>query len=324
LTAINITLFGNENQSPVYGKAKHCCHELNSQNQQQTTPTLPTILTMTTIAFTKMHGLGNDFVVIDAINQTITLSPKQIRFLADRHFGIGFDQLLLVEASHPDSSADFKYRIFNADGSEVSQCGNGARCFAHFIRCQKLSLKDDLLVDTHAGQLLLSFSQNDLITVNMGLPKHEPSQIPLAISSPQSSRYSVTIDTIEWSFSAVSIGNPHAVIVIDDIETAPVNTLGKTLENHPIFPERANIGFMQIIKPNHIKLRVYERGSGETLACGSGACAAVICGIERDMLEKDVRVELPGGELKIHWRGRSTPVFMTGSATPVFNGTISL
>jgi len=261
---------------------------------------------MTTIAFTKMHG------------------PKQIRFLADRHFGIGFDQLLLVEASHPDSSADFKYRIFNADGSEVSQCGNGARCFAHFIRCQKLSLKDDLLVDTHAGQLLLSFSQNDLITVNMGLPKHEPSQIPLAISSPQSSRYSVTIDTIEWSFSAVSIGNPHAVIVIDDIETAPVNTLGKTLENHPIFPERANIGFMQIIKPNHIKLRVYERGSGETLACGSGACAAVICGIERDMLEKDVRVELPGGELKIHWRGRSTPVFMTGSATPVFNGTISL
>jgi diaminopimelate epimerase len=324
LTAINITLFGNENQSPVYGKAKHCSHELNSQNQQQTTPTLPTILTMTTIAFTKMHGLGNDFVVIDAINQTITLSPKQIRFLADRHFGIGFDQLLLVEASHPDSSADFKYRIFNADGSEVSQCGNGARCFAHFIRCQKLSLKDDLLVDTHAGQLLLSFSQNDLITVNMGLPKHEPSQIPLAISSPQSSRYSVTIDTIEWSFSAVSIGNPHAVIVIDDIETAPVNTLGKTLENHPIFPERANIGFMQIIKPNHIKLRVYERGSGETLACGSGACAAVICGIERDMLEKDVRVELPGGELKIHWRGRSTPVFMTGSATPVFNGTISL
>jgi diaminopimelate epimerase len=279
---------------------------------------------MTTIAFTKMHGLGNDFVVIDAINQTITLSPKQIRFLADRHFGIGFDQLLLVEASHPDSSADFKYRIFNADGSEVSQCGNGARCFAHFIRCQKLSLKDDLLVDTHAGQLLLSFSQNDLITVNMGLPKHEPSQIPLAISSPQSSRYSVTIDTIEWSFSAVSIGNPHAVIVIDDIETAPVNTLGKTLESHPIFPERANIGFMQIIKPNHIKLRVYERGSGETLACGSGACAAVICGIERDMLEKDVRVELPGGELKIHWRGRSTPVFMTGSATPVFNGTISL
>jgi len=279
---------------------------------------------MTTIAFTKMHGLGNDFVVIDAINQTINLNPKQIRFLADRHFGIGFDQLLLVEASHPDSSADFKYRIFNADGSEVSQCGNGARCFAHFIRRQKLSLKDDILVDTHAGQLLLSFSQNDLISVNMGIPKHDPAHIPLATLSPQSSQYSVTIDTIEWSFSAVSIGNPHAVIVIDDIKSAPVNTLGKILESHPIFPERANIGFMQIIKPNHIKLRVYERGSGETLACGSGACAAVICGIERDMLEKEVRVELLGGELKIHWQGRNTPVFMTGSATPVFNGTISL
>ena len=279
---------------------------------------------MSTIAFTKMHGLGNDFVVIDAINQTINLNPKQIRFLADRHFGIGFDQLLLVEASHPDSSADFKYRIFNADGSEVSQCGNGARCFAHFIRRQKSSLKDDILVDTHAGQLLLSFSQNDLISVNMGIPKHDPAHIPLATLSPQSSQYSVTIDTIEWSFSAVSIGNPHAVIVIDDIKSAPVNTLGKILESHPVFPERANIGFMQIIKPNHIKLRVYERGSGETLACGSGACAAVICGIERDMLEKEVRVELSGGELKIHWQGRNTPVFMTGSATPVFNGTISL
>lgn len=279
---------------------------------------------MTAIAFTKMHGLGNDFVVIDAINQRINLSPKQIHFLADRHFGIGFDQLLLVEASHPESSADFKYRIFNADGSEVSQCGNGARCFAHFIRHQKLSLKNDILVDTHAGQLLLSFNKNDLISVNMGIPQHDPVQIPLALSSPQSSLYSVTIDDIEWSFSAVSIGNPHAVIVIDDVKTAPVHTLGKILESHPIFPKRANIGFMQIINPNYIKLRVYERGSGETLACGSGACAAVICGIERDMLEKEVQVELPGGKLKIHWQGRNMPVFMTGSATPVFNGTITL
>lgn len=279
---------------------------------------------MTPIAFTKMHGLGNDFVVIDAINQTINLSPAQIRFIANRNFGIGCDQLLLVEASSPDSSADFKYRIFNADGSEVSQCGNGARCFARFVRDQKLSPKNNILVDTGAGQLLLSFTQNDLITVNMGQPKHNPEQIPLITSSPASPLYNVTIDTTVWSFSAVSVGNPHAVIIVNDIETAPVDTLGKALENHPIFPERANIGFMQIITLNHIKLRVYERGSGETLACGSGACAAVICGIERDMLEKEVRVELPGGELKIHWQGRNTPVFMTGSATPVFNGTITL
>jgi diaminopimelate epimerase len=279
---------------------------------------------MTPIAFTKMHGLGNDFVVIDAINQTINLSAAQIRFIANRNFGIGCDQLLLVEASSPDSSADFKYRIFNADGSEVSQCGNGARCFARFVRDQKLSLKNNILVDTGAGQLLLSFTQNDLITVNMGLPKHNPEQIPLITSSPASPLYNITIDTTVWSFSAVSVGNPHAVIIVNDIESAPVDTLGKVLENHPVFPERANIGFMQIITPNSIKLRVYERGSGETLACGSGACAAVICGVERDMLEKEVRVELPGGELTIQWQGRSTPVFMTGSATPVFNGTIIL
>ncbi len=279
---------------------------------------------MTPIAFTKMHGLGNDFVVIDAINQTINLSAAQIRFIANRNFGIGCDQLLLVEASSPDSSADFKYRIFNADGSEVSQCGNGARCFARFVRDQKLSLKNNILVDTGAGQLLLSFTQNDLITVNMGLPKHNPEQIPLITSSPASPLYNITIDTTAWSFSAVSVGNPHAVIIVNDIESAPVDTLGKVLENHPIFPERANIGFMQIITPSRIKLRVYERGSGETLACGSGACAAVICGVERDMLEKEVRVELPGGKLTIQWQGRNTPVFMTGSATPVFNGTITL
>ena len=279
---------------------------------------------MTPIAFTKMHGLGNDFVVIDAINQTINLSSAQIRFIANRNFGVGCDQLLLVEASSPDSSADFKYRIFNADGSEVSQCGNGARCFARFVRDQKLSPKNNILVDTGAGQLLLSFTENDLITVNMGQPKHNPEQIPLITSSPASPLYNVTIDTTVWSFSAVSVGNPHAVIIVNDIETAPVDTLGKALENHPIFPERANIGFMQIITLNHVKLRVYERGSGETLACGSGACAAVICGIERDMLEKDVRVDLPGGALTIQWQGRNTPVFMTGSATPVFNGTITL
>jgi len=279
---------------------------------------------MTPIAFTKMHGLGNDFVVIDAINQTINLSAAQIRFIANRNFGIGCDQLLLVEASSPDSSADFKYRIFNADGSEVSQCGNGARCFARFVRDQKLSLKNNILVDTGAGQLLLSFTQNDLITVNMGLPKHNPEQIPLITSSPASPLYNITIDTTVWSFSAVSVGNPHAVIIVNDIESAPVDTLGKVLENHPIFPERANIGFMQIITPSRIKLRVYERGSGETLACGSGACAAVICGVERDMLEKEVRVELPGGKLTIQWQGRNTPVFMTGSANPVFNGTITL
>jgi diaminopimelate epimerase len=273
------------------------------------------------INFTKMHGLGNDFVVIDAIKQPIALTPEQIQHLADRHFGIGFDQLLLVE--HPTStSADFKYRIFNADGSEVSQCGNGARCFARFVRDKGLSTKEEVLVDTNAGQLLLRFDQDGQITVNMGIPKHKPSEIPLLLAEADS--YHVTINNEQIEFGAVSMGNPHAVLQVADINSAPVAELGKVLESHTIFPERANIGFMQVISRNQVKLRVYERGAAETMACGSGACAAAVVGIEEGLLDNTVTVELPGGKLRISWAGRGTPVFMTGPAISVFEGKINL
>lgn len=270
-----------------------------------------------------MHGLGNDFVVIDGINQQVMLAPEQIQQLADRHFGIGFDQLLLVEAAAPDSDADFCYRIFNADGSEVAQCGNGARCFARFVRDQGLSDKDRIRVDTHAGQLLLEFNRDGQITVNMGIPKHQPVDIPLKAEQAEKF-YTAIIDGTEKAFGAVSMGNPHAVIQVHDIDHAPVETLGAKLENHAIFPERANIGFMQIINRQHIKLRVYERGAAETLACGSGACAAVVVGIEQNQLDTQVKVELPGGVLDISWLGRGTPVFMTGPATTIFDGTIEI
>jgi diaminopimelate epimerase len=274
------------------------------------------------INFTKMHGLGNDFVVIDGINQHINLTPEQIRFMSNRHFGIGFDQLLMVEKP-VRGNADFKYRIFNADGGEVSQCGNGARCFARFVRDKKLSGKDEIRVDTGSGQLLLHFNENGLITVNMGIPKHKPGEIPL-LAEQESLIYKIAVNGIERSFGAVSMGNPHAVIQVNDVKTAPVAELGRALESHAVFPERANIGFMQVMDRNHIKLRVYERGAAETLACGSGACAAVVIGIEQDQLNHEVRVELPGGELEISWPGRGEPVLMTGPAISVFDGTINL
>ena len=274
------------------------------------------------INFTKMHGLGNDFVVIDAINQHITLTSEQIRFMSNRHFGIGFDQLLLVEKPVSDN-ADFKYRIFNADGSEVGQCGNGARCFARFVRDKKLSGKEEICVDTNSGQLLLRFTEQDLITVNMGIPKHNPIEIPL-LAEQELMLYKVAVNDENISFGAVSMGNPHAVIQVENVENAPVDSLGNILENHTIFPERANIGFMQIINKKAIKLRVYERGAAETLACGSGACAATVIGIEQNLLDNDVCVELPGGNLQISWSGRGEPVLMTGPACHVFDGTIIL
>ncbi|MDD5322068.1 MAG: diaminopimelate epimerase [Methylococcales bacterium] len=274
------------------------------------------------INFTKMHGLGNDFVVIDDINQHIALTPEQIRFMSDRHFGIGFDQLLLVEKP-VSANADFKYRIFNADGGEVAQCGNGARCFARFVRDKNLSDKDEIRVDTNSGQLLLHFNENGQVTVNMGVPRHNPAEIPL-LAEQESLLYKVSVNGMEQAFAAVSIGNPHAVIQVKDIKTAPVADLGQALENHIVFPERANIGFMQVMDRNHIKLRVYERGAAETLACGSGACAAVVIGIEQNQLDHDVCVELPGGKLKISWPGRGQAVLMTGPAISVFDGTINL
>lgn len=274
------------------------------------------------LRFTKMHGLGNDFVVIDAINQRIDLRAEQIRFIADRHFGVGCDQLLLVEnPTNPD--ADFKYRIFNADGGEVSQCGNGARCFARFVRDHQLSNKDQITVETHAGRLVLNFTAGGLVRVNMGIPKHLPKLVPLLVDE-EKLLYSVILEGDEVNFSALSMGNPHAVIEVGDVDHAPVAKWGALLESHPLFPERVNVGFMQIVDCQNIKLRVYERGAAETLACGSGACAAVVAGIERGLLSQNVNVELPGGMLEIEWSGRNQPVFMTGPAISVFEGQIEL
>lgn len=272
--------------------------------------------------FTKMHGLGNDFVVVDAINQAVNLTPEQVRSMADRHFGIGFDQLLLVEK--PESAnADFKYRIFNADGGEVSQCGNGARCFARFVREKGLFGGEEIIVDTDSGQLVLTLTDKGLVTVNMGIPRHMPNEIPFVAGHEQAT-YKAEINGNVVEFAAVSMGNPHAVILVEDVNLAPVAELGKALESHALFPERANIGFMQLFNRQYIKLRVYERGAGETLACGSGACAAVVAGIEQGLLDNEVSVALTGGELMISWVGRGQPVFMTGAATAVYDGQISL
>lgn len=272
--------------------------------------------------FTKMHGLGNDFVVVDGVRQAVHFTPEQIRFLADRHFGIGCDQVLLVEpATVPDT--DFRYRIFNADGGEVAQCGNGARCFARFVRDQGLCDRDQIRVETAAGRLLLQLQPDRSVRVDMGVPRHAPEEIPLCAEK-EAARYTVELDGVTLEFGAVSMGNPHAVLCVASVETAPVKTYGPKLERHPFFPERANIGFMQVIDRHRIRLRVFERGSGETLACGSGACAAAVIGIEQGQLDSPVRVDLPGGSLVIEWNGRGAPVWMTGPAERVFEGAIEL
>jgi diaminopimelate epimerase len=270
--------------------------------------------------FTKMHGLGNDFVVIDGISQTVAPEPAWIRRLADRHFGIGCDQVLLVEASdRPD--ADFRYRIFNADGSEVEQCGNGARCFARFVRDRGLTDKTDLRVITAAGLLRLQVQADGQVAVDMGQPRLEPAEIPF-FATERAHRYSIAADGVELEVGVVSMGNPHAVLVVDDADRAPVAHLGPLLERHGRFPRRANVGFMQIVAPDRIRLRVFERGTGETLACGSGACAAVVVGRLWGLLWPNVRVELPGGELTIHWAGEGESVILTGPAMTVFEGWI--
>lgn len=274
------------------------------------------------IRFTKMHGLGNDFVVIDAINQKINLTAEHIKKLADRHLGVGFDQLLLVEKP-VSANADFKYRIFNADGSEVAQCGNGARCFGRFVRDKNLFEGDKITVDTDAGQLVLLLESDGTVTVNMGVPKHSPKEIPM-LAPEELPMYTLDINDTLIKFDAVSMGNPHVVMWVKDIETAPVESLGQILESHPLFPMRANIGFMEMVTTQHIRLRVYERGAGETQACGSGACAAVVVGIKQNLLSNKVNVDLPGGRLTIKWAGRGHPVYMKGPATSVFEGTIAL
>lgn len=272
------------------------------------------------IQFTKMQGAGNDFMVIDAIHQTIALTPAHIQMLANRQFGIGFDQLLLVETSE---IADFKYRIFNADGSEVAQCGNGARCFVRFVVDQQLTNQTEITVETASGIISPRLEANGQVTVNMGAPKFNPPDIPF-IAETMANQYEIKVGEGEYYVATVSMGNPHAVFIVGDIDTAPVEELGPLVEAHSRFPERVNVGFMQIITNSHIKLRVFERGSGETLACGTGACAAVVTGIKQGVLISPVTVTARGGELTIHWEGGDHPVMMTGPAVTVFNGNITL
>lgn len=270
--------------------------------------------------FTKMQGLGNDFVVIDGIRQPVALNVERIRLLADRRFGVGCDQVLLVEATE-SAEVDFRYRIFNADGGEVGQCGNGARCLARFVRDQGLTDRDDLCVETLSGRLRLHLEADGQVTVDMGQPRLEPVDIPF-FADERAPRYLIAADGVELEIGVVSMGNPHAVLRVDDVDHAPVAHLGPLLERHGRFPQRANVGFMQIVAPNCIRLRVFERGAGETLACGSGACAAVVAGRLWGRLSPSVRVELPGGELNIHWAGEGESVMMTGPATTVFQGWI--
>lgn len=269
-----------------------------------------------------MHGTGNDFVVIDAINQNIDLSAEQLMFLADRHFGIGCDQILLVESpTLPD--VDFRYRIFNSDGGEVEQCGNGARCFVRFVHEKGLTDKKNIRVETLSGIIEIQLQTNGEVSVDMGRPHFDPQDLPLLVEQ-QSDRYLTSLAGQQIQFGAVSMGNPHAIIEVEDVATAPVEQWGSELESHHLFPERVNVGFMQIIDRNRIRLRVFERGAGETLACGTGACAAVVMGISWGVLNNKVTVELSGGNLSIEWDGDQNAVIMTGPAQTVFDGQITL
>jgi len=273
------------------------------------------------INFTKMHGLGNDFIVFNAIQQPIHLTTEQLRFIADRHFGIGCDQILFVESS---TRVDFRYRIFNADGNEVQQCGNGARCFARFVHDNRLTDKNCITVETQGGDITLFIQEDGNVRVNMGAPCFTPAQIPFHATH-TAKQYQIIIDTETYHIGVVSMGNPHAVFMVDDVNTAPVNSLGPQLMTHAFFPQQVNVGFMQIHDKKHIQLRVFERGVGETLACGTGACAAVVIGQRWGLLDTQVTVQLPGGKLQIEWEGNEQqPVWMIGAATHVFEGKITL
>lgn len=274
------------------------------------------------LKFTKMHGLGNDFVVLDLVTQRFNLQEKHIHMLADRRFGIGCDQVLVVEAPR-DPEVDFRYRIYNCDGTEVEQCGNGARCFAKFVRDNRLTGKSKIRVETKGGIIELSLTEDRQVRVNMGKPELSPEHIPF-IAEHAANSYPVEVNGQCYELGAVSMGNPHAVMVVDDVSTAAVATLGPAIESHSRFPERVNAGFMQVLDRREINLRVYERGAGETLACGTGACAAVVSGQLRGLLDQRVTVNLPGGSLTIEWRGEGHPVIMTGPATTVFEGHISI
>lgn len=274
------------------------------------------------LKFTKMQGAGNDFVVIDTITNPVSLSQKQIQHIANRYFGVGCDQLLMVEST-TTPNVDFRYRIFNADGGEVEQCGNGARCFVRFVVEKGLTQKREIAVETASGIIRLKLQDDGQVTVDMGAPRFDPLQIPFQADTLQK-QYALALDNNEITISTVSMGNPHAVTLVANVETAPVNEFGPQIESHPRFPQRVNAGFMQVLDSHQIKLRVYERGSGETLACGTGACAAAVTGIQLGLLVSPVLVNTRGGQLTIAWNGGEAPVMMTGPAEIVFEGEIEI
>ncbi len=277
--------------------------------------------------FTKMHGAGNDFVVVDSYSAPVSLTSAQIKKIANRHFGIGCDQLLIVEKTSTPN-VDFRYRIFNADGGEVEQCGNGARCFVRFVHHKGLTQKREIAVETASGLITLTLGDHNQVTVNMGAPRFEPRDIPF-VAETQQKTYVLQADNHKLSVAALSMGNPHAVTIVDNVETANVAELGPAIESHASFPQRVNAGFMQIINPHEIKLRVYERGAGETLSCGTGACAAAVSGMQLGLLQNPVLVHARGGDLRIEWagidlNGKAQPVMMTGDAEIVFEGSIHI
>jgi len=274
------------------------------------------------LRFTKMHGLGNDFVVIDAINQNVALSRERVKFLADRHLGIGCDQILVVEPP-TQPGVDFRYRIFNSDGGEVEQCGNGARCFVRFVQERGLALKREVRVETRGGVIVPRLEDDGQVTVDMGVPRFKPSELPFLTDS-EALVQPLEVEGETVYITALSMGNPHAVQVVADVDAAPVTTQGAAIESHPRFPNRVNAGYLQVLDSHHIRLRVYERGAGETLSCGTGACAAAVAGILRGLLESPLRVTTRGGDLGIAWEGAGKPVMMTGPATTVYHGEIEL
>jgi diaminopimelate epimerase len=278
------------------------------------------------IDFTKMHGLGNDFVVIDAVNQDVQLGPEQVRLIADRHFGIGCDQLLLVERPTV-AAAEFRYRIFNADGGEVQQCGNGARCFARFVHDRGMTASTTIPVETAGGMIYLELEDDGQVTVDMGVPCFDPASLPFEagnVAEEEPEYHQLLVNGEKYAIGAVSVGNPHAVLLVESVDQAPVATLGAAIESHERFPERVNVGFMEILDRAHIRLRVFERGAGETLACGTGACAAVAVGVHNSLLDHTVQVALKGGNLTIRWQGNGHTLFMTGPAQTVYEGKITL
>ncbi|HEX6829874.1 MAG TPA: diaminopimelate epimerase [Burkholderiales bacterium] len=274
------------------------------------------------LQFTKMQGLGNDFVVIDAYTRPVSLEPAQFRLLADRHFGVGCDQILVVEKP-TRADADFRYRIYNADGGEVEQCGNGARCFVRFVRERGLTDKDGIRAETLGGVIAPRLEPDGQVTVDMGLPRFEPAEIPFD-SEARRTTYALEVGGRVVEIGALSMGNPHAVQLVPDVDRAPVAEQGPLIEVHARFPNRVNAGFMQVLDRGHIRLRVYERGAGETLACGTGACAAAVSGIQRGLLDSPVRVSTRGGDLAVRWEGEGRPVWMTGPAQTVFEGEIEV